>query len=139
MAMMEWQDSFSVGITAMDLQHRQLVAMVNQLYEAMQTGKGDVVVKTLLPNLAQYTRSHFNTEEKLMHDVGFPGIAAHQAEHVKLNLQVSDLLDRVKAGKMVATVSLATFLKDWLTKHILGNDMQYGKFIASHQLVGAGK
>jgi hemerythrin len=139
MSMMQWQDSFSVGVTAMDVQHRQLVAMVNQLYEAMRMGKGDLVVKTLLPNLAQYTRSHFNTEEKLMHDVDFPGIAAHQAEHHKLSQEVGDLLDRIKAGKMVATVTLATFLKDWLTKHILGHDMQYGKFIATHQLVGAGK
>lgn len=138
MTMMEWQDGFSVGVTAMDMQHKQLVAMVNQLYEAMRAGKGDLVVKTLLPNLAQYTRSHFNAEEKLMHDADFPGIGTHQAEHYKLAQQVAELLERVKTGKMVATVSLATFLKDWLTSHILGCDMQYGKFIA-RQLVGAGR
>lgn len=137
MAMMEWQDKFSVGVTAMDLQHKQLVAMVNQVYEAMRTGKGELAAKTLLPSLAQYTRSHFNAEEKLMHEVDYPQIAAHQAEHFKLAQQVSELLEKVKAGKMVATVSIATFLKDWLTSHILGCDMQYAKFIASRQLVGA--
>jgi len=138
MAMMEWQDSFSVGVTAMDLQHKQLVAMVNQLFDAMRAGKGDLVVKTLLPNLASYTRSHFNAEEKLMHEAGFPDIAAHQAEHHILSQQVSDLLERIKAGKMVATVSLATFLKNWLTSHILDTDMQYGKFIAGRKLVAVG-
>ena len=56
----------------MDIQHKQLVAMVNQLYEAMQMSKGDAVVKTILPALVLYTKIHFTAEEKLMKDVGFP-------------------------------------------------------------------
>jgi hemerythrin len=132
-AMMEWQDSFSVGITAMDIQHKQLVAMVNQLYEAMRTSKGDVVVKTILPSLVQYTKSHFASEEKVMKDAGFPGLAAHQAIHQQLTKQATDLLEKIKTGKMVPTVSLASFLKDWLINHIQGQDKQYGKHIAGLQ------
>ena len=131
MGMMEWKDEFSVGVTAMDIQHKQLVAMVNQLYEAMRMSKGDAVIGTILPSLVLYTKSHFAAEEKLMKDTGFPGLAAHQVLHQQLTRQAGELLEKLKAGKMVATVSLATFLKDWLVNHIQGQDKQYGKHIAS--------
>jgi len=74
-----------------------------------------------------------------MHDAGYPNIAAHQALHHKLAQQVNDLMDKFKSGKMVPTVSVATFLKDWLINHIQGQDKQYGAFIAQRQLVGAAR
>jgi hemerythrin len=137
MAMMEWQDSFSVGVTAMDIQHKQLVAMVNQLYEAMRLSKGDAVIGTILPSLVQYTKSHFTAEEKLMKDTNFPGLAAHQAIHQQLTQKAVELLEKIKAGKMVPTVSLASFLKDWLVNHIQGQDQQYGRHIAGLQTSAA--
>jgi hemerythrin len=133
MAKMEWKDEFSVGVTAMDVQHKQLVAMVNQLYEAMRLSKGDAVIGSILPSLVLYTKSHFAAEEKVMKESGFPGLAAHQALHQQLTKQATELLEKIKAGKMVATVSLATFLKDWLVNHIQGQDKQYGRHIASLQ------
>ncbi len=139
MAFIQWQNSYSVGVPAMDIQHKQLVALINQLYEAMRTGQGDLAMQNILPALAQYTRTHFNSEEKLMHEVGYPDIAAHQALHFKLAGQVGDLLDKYKSGKVVTAVSMATFLKDWLMNHIEGHDKRYAAFIAEHQLVGAGR
>jgi len=139
MAFMQWQDSYSVGVPAMDIQHKQLVALINQLYEAMRTGKGEAAMQNILPALVQYTKTHFNSEEKFMHDAGYPNIAAHQALHHKLAQQVNDLMDKFKSGKMVPTVSVATFLKDWLINHIQGQDKQYGAFIAQRQLVGAAR
>jgi len=35
-----------------------------------------------------------------------------------------------KAGKRISTLDLSAFLKDWLTKHILQEDRQYGKALA---------
>jgi hemerythrin len=137
MAMMEWKDEYSVGVTAMDNQHKQLVSLVNQLYDAMRQAKGDAVIGTILPSLVLYTKSHFAAEEKIMKDADFPGLAAHQALHHQLTKQAGELLEKIKAGKMVPTVSLATFLKDWLVNHIQGQDKQYGKHIASLQTSGA--
>jgi hemerythrin-like metal-binding protein len=139
MAFVQWQDSYSVGITAIDLQHKQLIAMINQLAEAMRQGKGDAVVQSILPSLVQYSKTHFNSEEKLLCDVGYPQLAAHQAIHHKFVQHIGDLVEKVKGGKMVATVSVATFLKDWLVNHILVQDKQYAAYIAQRQPVGAAR
>jgi hemerythrin len=137
MAMMEWKDEYSVGVTAMDNQHKQLVSMVNQLYEAMRQSKGDAVIGSILPSLILYTKSHFAAEEKIMKYAEFPGLAAHQALHQQLTKQANELMEKIKAGKMVATVSVAKFLKDWLVNHIQGQDKQYGRHIASLQATAA--
>ena len=57
--------------------------------------------------------------------------------HQQLTKQASELLEKLKAGKMVATVSLTSFLKDWLINHIQGQDKQYGTFISNQKTVGA--
>jgi hemerythrin-like metal-binding protein len=64
---------------------------------------------------------------------GFPGLGAHQALHQQLTKQAGELMEKIKAGKMVLTVSLASLLKDWLVNHIQGQDKQYGKHIANLQ------
>ena len=40
MPLMTWTDRMSVGVAVLDEDHRKLVAMVNELYDAMQAGQG---------------------------------------------------------------------------------------------------
>ncbi len=36
MSLMEWNEKLSVGVPSIDEQHKKLVAMLNELYDAMQ-------------------------------------------------------------------------------------------------------
>lgn len=40
MPIIQWNDSLPVGVDAMDLQHKKLVNLINQLFDAMKEGKG---------------------------------------------------------------------------------------------------
>lgn len=129
MPFIQWQPDFATGINQIDSQHQKLVGMVNDLYEAMSRGEGKDALGRVLAGLVDYTKSHFATEERLMTQHGYPGYPAHKAEHDKLTAQVLDLEAKLKAGKAVMTVQVATFLKDWLANHILHTDKQYGPFL----------
>ena len=135
MALFQWDDSLSVGVSMMDAQHKRLVEMVNRIYDAMRTSKGDQAVQQILLDLANYTLTHFAAEETLMRRAQYPGLNAHLALHKALIDQVQQMMGNFKAGKMIATVSLATFLKDWLVQHIQKEDRQYGVFIQQQRLV----
>lgn len=129
MAFIQWRQDFSTGIGQIDEQHKKLVGMVNDLYEAMSKGEGKDALGRVLGGLVSYTKGHFATEERLMTQHAYPGFAAHKTEHDKLTAQVLELEAKFKAGKAVMTVQVASFLKDWLANHILNTDKQYGPYL----------
>ena len=126
-----WTDKYSVGIQEVDDQHKRLVELVNDLYEAMTAGRGSEVLGTVFNTLLAYTRTHFAEEEKLMQQCGFPGFSEHKQLHERLTQQVIDLGEQFREGKSSLTVHVATFLKDWLVKHIQGTDRKYVPFLKS--------
>jgi len=129
MPFIQWLPEYSVGIPSLDKEHQQLVKMLNDLYAAMQTGQGQAALGKVLSGLAQYCGSHFATEERLMSQHGYPDLAAHKEIHGKMTAKVNSLIQEVNTGKAQMSLSVANFLKDWLTKHIQQTDMKYGPFL----------
>jgi hemerythrin len=129
MAFVQWDQKLSVGINQIDMQHKKLVSMVNEMYEAMSQGKGNDVVGKVLDDLITYTRTHFATEEKLMQANGYPDYAAHKALHDQLTKQAGQMQADFKSGKAALSTKVAAFLKDWLVNHIMGTDQKYAPFL----------
>ena len=65
-AVIPWKSEYETGITEVDNQHKQLVDILNKLYEAMAVGKGKDVLESIFNELTSYTLTHFSTEEKYM-------------------------------------------------------------------------
>ena len=55
MPLMNWTDKLSVGVAVIDDDHKKLVGMVNELYDAMQSGRGKDSLGRILDGLVQYT------------------------------------------------------------------------------------
>lgn len=136
MAFINWSDKLSVGVQQMDMQHKRLVELINELYEAMNSGKGNDVLEGVLNGLITYTKTHFKAEEQLMQQYGYPNFPGHKKLHDELTSQVVELNEKIKSGQVVTAVSVGNFLKDWLQNHIMIEDMKYGQFIAQYQMTG---
>ncbi|MCU7842356.1 MAG: bacteriohemerythrin [Candidatus Thiodiazotropha sp. (ex Monitilora ramsayi)] len=124
----EWSDTLSVGIEEIDEQHKLLVDLVNKMHEAIHQRHGSDVVNSILADLADYTRIHFAVEESLMRILNYPGYEEHKEIHEELLHSVVDLQEKVATGKKSIGFELMHFLKTWLTKHIMEEDMQYSSF-----------
>lgn len=130
MPLMDWGPKLSVGVREFDAEHQKLVGMVNDLFDAMNAGKGKDRLAPILDGLISYTVSHFQHEERLMQQHAFPGYVAHKDEHDKLTHQVADIQQKFKAGATAAlSVEVMNFLKNWLIKHIMGTDKAYTAFL----------
>ena len=81
MALITWSDSYSVNSPEMDAQHKKLVAMINDLHDAMKDGHGKEALGRTLDGLIDYAGIHFADEEKLMVKVNFAELPAHKLEH----------------------------------------------------------
>jgi hemerythrin-like metal-binding protein len=122
---MEWNEKYSVNVSSIDYEHKKLFQMINELSDAMRSGKGSGIAPEILKRLAAYTQEHFAHEEKMMVRAGYAHYATHKVEHDKLTKQVVELMRDFDDKKVVLSVSLLDFLQRWLTTHILSCDKQY--------------
>jgi len=125
MPLIEWNETLSVGIKSLDDQHRELIALINQLNDAMKAGKAREIITTVLKEVIDYTSYHFSTEEEHMDKVNFSGSFTHKIEHKKLVEKALSLHRDVEAGKLMVTIEVMNFLQQWVTNHILGTDKKY--------------
>ena len=72
MALLDWNSSLSVDVSAMDEEHKKLITLVNNLNEAMKQGKTKDEMDKVFNELARYTQTHFASEERWMQQVGYP-------------------------------------------------------------------
>ncbi len=132
MPMMEWSDKLSVGVASIDVQHKKLVGMANELYDAMKAGKGKEVLDKTLDGLIAYTVSHFNYEEKLFAETAYAKTAPHKKEHADLTKQVLAIQEKMKKGVSFAqSMEVMEFLKNWLINHIMVSDKAYGPHLTA--------
>jgi hemerythrin len=131
MAFFDWKQEYSVNIREIDQQHQKLVGMLNELHEAMGKGEGREVLGRVLKDLANYTKTHFATEERLMKAHGYPDYESHKMKHEKMTEAVLQNIAKFEAREMTSLIGVFQFLKDWLKKHIMQTDMGYSTFLNS--------
>jgi len=131
MALLTWQDRYSVGIKQIDDQHKQLIAMINELNDAMLAGKGKEVLMTVLNKLAGYCVTHFSVEEKLFDTHAYPETIDHKDKHNKMTAKITALIGEVQSGKSTVSIEVMNFLKNWLDKHIMETDKKYSLYLNS--------
>lgn len=139
MTYLEWEDEdYSVGIDQFDSQHKQLFDALNELHTAMMEGEGREEVERILDSLEAYTETHFSDEEGFMQDCSYQRncqscFADHQSVHRDFEAEGADFRERYESGEVMLTMDVIDFLKEWLTTHIGGSEMDqdYGSYYAS--------
>jgi len=129
MEYIKWNDEMSVNINSIDLQHQKLITEINNFYNDLGKKKNADILSGILYQLKKYSIYHFDTEEALMRKFGFKGYIDHKIDHGLFIKKIDDLQSKLDEGKMVLTLELASFLKDWLSNHILKTDKEYSKFL----------
>ncbi|MGP1437867.1 MAG: bacteriohemerythrin [Treponema sp.] len=124
-----WQDKFSVKISSIDVQHKKLVAVINELYNAMKAGKTKDQMGKILRDLVDYTKYHFSYEEKLLEKAGYGDLENHKKQHVAFVEKISATSENYKSGKLIMSVDICNFLQDWLINHIQGTDQKYSQLL----------
>ena len=127
----EWKDTYSVGIEALDDQHRLLLDLINKLGDladapdAVQSGAFGA-----LNAMIRYAQNHFRTEESYFEKYSYPKYSQQKAEH---DAFVGDTFSMAQALEEsdLSFGSIILFLEDWYADHILGFDQGYKKFFAS--------
>ena len=128
MALITWDDTLSVNVAEIDQQHRELIAMINELNSAMKMGKGKDALGGIVNRLISYATTHFQTEENYFAQFGYPDTEDHKKEHVAFVQKVSSFKEGFEKRELSLTIDVMSFLSDWLKNHIMGTDKKYTRF-----------
>jgi|ERR1039457_972370 hemerythrin-like metal-binding protein len=120
-----WNETIAIGIQSMDRQHHHWIDLMNELYDAMRTGKTKAVIGRTLMGMLEYTRTHFVSEEKLLTTYGYPEYEEHEQMHKDFIERIEELRHRQKSDNDALTTEVMSILKEWLVNHIQKVDHQY--------------
>jgi hemerythrin len=116
--------TMATGVDSVDAQHRQLIAMINRLVIAIESGAEASVIGTALGDLKGYTVTHFSHEEACMARIACPVAKVNELAHRSFISSIEQLAGEF--GRTGPTRQLAFKLEgsmsSWLKTHIISTD-----------------
>ena len=134
MALLQWTPTMSVGVRIIDEEHKQLVALINELDEAMARGRGRDVLGKIITELWSYAETHFATEEMYFEKFGYEDAAAHREEHAAFLADIGRFKADFDDNTLGLSAQVMAFLSDWLKTHTTGSDKKYSACFNAHGL-----
>lgn len=105
-----------------DTQHQKLF----QILDLLKSPGAD---REVLCRLEAYTEYHFELEEQYMLQLGFPGRDEHIVAHNRFRDEIGGLLQGGEELDLQFRELIATFLTEWLSRHVFGIDKELEAFI----------
>jgi hemerythrin len=124
-----WRDDLSIRVAHMDLHHKRLLEIANVVAQNLYQDADRHALSIAVDALIDYTRYHFDAEEKLMTLYGYADAADHCGEHAEMVAQLTEITTEVLAEKTPDKAAFLRFFDGWLVQHIQQRDLPYGKFL----------
>jgi hemerythrin len=129
-----WHPEYTVFDPELDGHHQQLIRYMQVLDDPANRERADPeFLKMVVEGLVTYAAFHFDAEEARMATAGYPGLAAHRAEHQDFARDAALFKDTFGRGSPRFERIVLSYLKDWLQSHILTSDKQMGLWLREHR------
>lgn len=126
-----WVSSDSMGDPELDKHHQVLIGLINDLYTAMMGGEGARASEAIYKRLQEYTRFHFEAEEREMYDARYPEFARHRSRHRDFTQQVEELAREFARQDGAPGARMLSMMRHWLRTHIRTDDMRFAGWLAA--------
>ena len=127
-----WDESYGTGIEFIDNQHRELVKLTNELYQACLAGNEAVGItfKDAMSRMVEYVRFHFTAELEILKRIDYPDYCDHKKQHDTLVMHILAASREYSEGRKFAPNQFVRTLKNWIFGHIAVRDRLYRNYIA---------
>ena len=126
----KWNTKLETGIRSIDLQHEELIGMLNELNTAYISGGDQSLLEDVLQRLGSYVTFHFATEESLMASLREEQhTEEHRRQHKKFIEQLEHMCIQARQDDQDTMLGLIDFLNEWLYEHILKTDRSLGMLL----------
>jgi len=136
MAIITWDKEFSVGVAALDEQHKKLIAIINNLFSLYTENKfSDTDVDPIFKELTDYADQHFSLEEHYFQLYNYAKKDEHIALHNAYRKKLEELKGFYDKNTNADTLfAINNFLNDWWIWHINHVDKEYTAYFNANGL-----
>ena len=127
MPLIEWKKEFETGIAGIDLEHQELVTMINSFESAIVNKASKNKLLDGLNDLYAAIYSHFTYEESVMERNGYDQYLEHREDHVKLLDEISDITEELEQTAVLNEQRLKEQLNGWFAVHFKTHDARLHK------------
>ena len=126
-----WDESLRTGFEEVDLQHKKLIRIIDDVHEAMQSPSADYALQMSknLKKLTDYTLYHFSEEETFMKQHGYPDFAAHKLAHDAFIERLNGQIGALPQSGPDDGYRFYRYLGNWLLSHIAKADQAWAAYI----------
>lgn len=120
-----------LGIESIDAEHRDLIRLFDAFARAIASGAPPEEAHAIVQEALAATNAHFEHEEQLAEDCGYPGIDEEKFHHRHLRIQVAALAGDAMsiAAQDPATLESLHEIRRLLDEHIDGPDRELAEFL----------
>lgn len=129
MTLLTWSHDCIIGVQAMDDQHGILMDTLNELRRMVVRGSDRREICLQLERLIEFTQMHFQSEEQLLVQQGFPDVEDHREAHHSLLGRLYTALEQLHREELIHFSTLLEFLPAWYHEHVEQVDQPYGHWL----------
>ena len=132
MALIEWKRHYSVGVKAVDHEHRELIDLINRLHEELLAGTSTPAVTAFLGEIFRSISAHFALEERFMREHRYDQFTEHKQAHEQLLEEIREIMDSYDADPEGVSNQLSDRLDAWFTLHFGTHDARLHHRLGTH-------
>jgi len=122
MTLLTWRDDFSVGVPAVDHEHRELIDLINRLHDQLVRPVSEASIDEFLGEIYARIAAHFALEERIMRAQHYDRYREHKNDHERLLDDLRDIMDRHEDSYDYDDAALAGTLEHWFGDHFRTHD-----------------
>ncbi len=127
---LEWKDEYSLGIHAIDFQHKRIFDCFLRIAHGA-TDDDRLRAEAEVIKLLALLQEHFALEESMMQKLHYPELEQHVEEHRQFHSDVHHLAQTSLMKKGEAPREAIKIAHKWLTEHITVSDRHYLDFFSN--------
>ena len=126
---LDWKSEWECGHQQIDGQHKELVKQGDILIQMSLSNEEYEKILHQLDIVLNHIVVHFDTEEQILKDIGFPGYETHATIHKNLVEQALQLKESYQNGQLKSSSFFSFIVDEIIIGHMLDQDRKFFSYI----------
>ena len=132
---LDWKSEWESGHQQIDAQHQELVKQGDILIQMSLSNEEYEKILHQLDIVLNHIVVHFDTEEQILKDIGFPGYEEHAAIHNNLVEQALQLKESYQKGQLKSSAFFSFIVDEIIIGHMIEKDQKFFSYISNPEKV----